>query len=290
MKELKISELMDDYADNEFDIEGETLVDNEELKGLVMKRAATKGRVKPLFKGLAIAAAAVCLAGAATAAAFVVTSGEFESPSGAGYRYEVNDDGTAGMMFSSGDYERILTEEDGRLYFNLNGESTDITDLIDQKTPYICGYKNSQSGETNYIIIGGTPEEYGIIDVMHIKFDEPVSRVLEEWAGAGNIYGKKDDYSIELTVMKVEAGTDDRMDLWSMSLILYHRYTLADGEKVSVSEDFEDHHKHYGNWWINGEVCSTAVDIPYTYEQDCCEAWLINALAQLEIMTPALIS
>lgn len=290
MKELKISELMDSYVDNEVCIEGESLVDNEELKQLVLTQAKPKRKIKPLFKGLIVVAAAACLAGATAATAFIISSGEFESPSGAGYHYEVRDDGTTGMSFGSGDYENILTEEDGRLYFRMDNKSTDITDRIDQKTPYIYGYKNTESGETNYIIIGGTPEEYGIIDAMHIKYDKSTSGIKEEWVGVGEIYGKTDDYGIELMVMKVDAGPDDPMDFWAMTLIVSHNYTLVDGEKVYVSENFDDHHKHYDNWLVNGDIFPEYVDIPSTYEEDCREAWLLNALVQLEIMTPALIS
>lgn len=43
----------------------------------------------------------------------------------------------------------------------LNGERTDITDWIDEETPYIINYTNPETGLRSSLILGGTPEDFG---------------------------------------------------------------------------------------------------------------------------------
>ena len=54
-----------------------------------------------------------------------------------------------------------IEAEDGRLFFVLDGERTDITDLINEDTPYIYDGSDPETGLTYYLIMGGTPENYG---------------------------------------------------------------------------------------------------------------------------------
>ncbi len=51
--------------------------------------------------------------------------------------------------------------EDGRLWLVLADERIDVTDLIDEDTPYILEGEDPDSGLKNYLIVGGTPEDYG---------------------------------------------------------------------------------------------------------------------------------
>lgn len=55
----------------------------------------------------------------------------------------------------------ILTLENGRLFLNLNGEKTDITDKISREEPYIVKAENPYTNSTHYIAIGGEPKENG---------------------------------------------------------------------------------------------------------------------------------
>ena len=171
MKELKISQLMDDYVDNEVCMEGETCVDNEELKELVLAQAKTKRKIKPLFKVIAVAAVAV-VAAATTMAATTDRGGKFRSAGGSEYMYEFKERYTQGALHPA-DYESLLKEEDGRLYLTIDGEITDITDLIDRQTPYIYTYTDAQtnavSGKVSYVIAGGTPDDYGVVDIAYIE-------------------------------------------------------------------------------------------------------------------------
>lgn len=162
MKEYKISEIMEDYTDNEFFVEGEQTVDTEkavsELLGQVKSK---KKRIKPLFKVLIAAAAAVVLTGAATAATIAVSSFT-----------------TATNLKVTGTYNNVHTdlseeivpirvEEGNRLIFTADGDYTDITDLVDENTPYIYRYINDMGYEC-YIIVGGAAGNYGYADVYTV--------------------------------------------------------------------------------------------------------------------------
>lgn len=54
----------------------------------------------------------------------------------------------------------------GRLIFTADGQYTDITDLIDEKTPYIYEGTNPQNGLPDIIIVGGTTEDYGWVEQL----------------------------------------------------------------------------------------------------------------------------
>ena len=131
--ELKISRLMDNYVDNEVCIEGDTWVDNEELKGLVLEQAKTKQRMKPLFKGLiaAAVAATVCVAGVAVVGSDF-KSGSFITGSGIEFEYELRENGSTTSAYL--DYLDTLTTEDGGLYLNTGDITVDITDPTDEDT------------------------------------------------------------------------------------------------------------------------------------------------------------
>lgn len=161
-KTVKISELLDDYTDNEFCIEGETEVQNEEIKDIVLKKA--KKRVKPAKKIIiaAVAAAAALTAVMGAAAQRIIFTGLDGTDHG--YYIDVNGNEYKYHHSSNTNMEAVVLEENGRLYLTADGGKTDITDLIDEETPYI--YKcHDQPADVdnaeNYIVIGGTPNEYG---------------------------------------------------------------------------------------------------------------------------------
>lgn len=57
---------------------------------------------------------------------------------------------------------------DGRLWFIADGQEIDITDLVDENTPYIYARTDVDSGERGYIIVGGTPENFGFAEYTQI--------------------------------------------------------------------------------------------------------------------------
>ena len=168
-KELDITKIMDDYTDNEFFVEGEQAVDTEKAVGELLAQVRPKKRMKPIFKVLIAAAALVGLMGATAANGFF-----FTTISGESYAYYIDENGLP--HYESTSYldgpevlARVVRLEGGRLYFVADGGKTDITDLIDEETPYIYKLHDLPADKPNcenYIIVGGTPEQYGFISFV----------------------------------------------------------------------------------------------------------------------------
>lgn len=72
-------------------------------------------------------------------------------------------DNRFGMDFSTSIPPAVLI--DGRLWFTADGQRIDITDEIDQSTPFIYRTTNPQTDQPSYIIIGGTPENFGYAEL-----------------------------------------------------------------------------------------------------------------------------
>lgn len=163
MKRLRISELMDEYTDDEFFPSGGSVSSPEAIKGRVLATAkvpADKKRMprrKKLLLSAALAAMMALLLGAGLP--FIqhqLVSGELF--------FQQNADGSkiTGLVH----YGPPLVElEDGRLFFNQDeGLRVDVTDLISDEAPYIFDGSDPDSGKTYYIIAGGTPEYYGYLE------------------------------------------------------------------------------------------------------------------------------
>lgn len=170
MKELEITELMRDYTDDEFNIEGDNTANTEKVVENVMAKVKTKKRMKPLFKVLIAAAAAAVLTGTAAAATLVISK-QFTTPtnlvvidSGG-----INDFDLRIDIAQTGTPMRV--EKGNRLIFTVGGEHTDITDLVDENTPYIYPYVNTE-GDTCYIIVGGAEGDYGYAELLPYSNNE----------------------------------------------------------------------------------------------------------------------
>ncbi|MBD5168703.1 MAG: hypothetical protein HDT20_01010 [Oscillibacter sp.] len=67
-----------------------------------------------------------------------------------------------GSRFACGDSSYCPVEiRDGRMWLIVDGQETDITDLVDEETPYIYTRTDPISGIEGYMIVGGTPEDFG---------------------------------------------------------------------------------------------------------------------------------
>ena len=268
MKELKISQLMDDYTDNEVCIEGETLVDNAELKGLVLEQVKTKRKVKPLFKVLiaAAAAATVCVAGVAVVGSDF-KSGSFTTGSGIQFEYEVHENGSS--TYARLDYIDTLTTEDGRLYLNTEDITIDITDLTDEKTPYIYTYTNSGTGEDAYIIAVGTPAHYEFADLFRV---EGIG-----WIGHGCINGSG------MNSIRVNITQYPELKEFEPS-----RGDPAFSADRWIDIEYNNFHRHQGYRDENGDYMSiddNHVIVPMIPEtENCSVAWFISAIDQLDLL------
>lgn len=159
MKRLEISRLMDEYTDNEFFPQGGEAADTQAVKDRVLAKAVpAKKRRRPLKMALLAAALALvsvlCIAaGLPTTVYHLVTGGTVTVQRGP--------DGYASYDFSNQFPAEPVVLEDGRLWLVINDDRTDITDLIDMETPYILEDTDPESGLSNYLIVGGTPEDFG---------------------------------------------------------------------------------------------------------------------------------
>lgn len=54
-----------------------------------------------------------------------------------------------------------LTVENGRLWFETDGQKLDITDKVDENTPYVYKHTDPKTGNKGYVILGGTVDNYG---------------------------------------------------------------------------------------------------------------------------------
>ncbi len=159
MKRLEISRLMDEYTDSEFFPQGGEAAGTQAVKERVLAKAApAKKRRRPLKMALLAAAMAVgcvlCIAaGLPTTVYHLVTGGTVTVQRGP--------DGYASYDFSNQFPAEPVVLEEGRLWLVINDDRTDITDLIDMETPYILEDTDPESGLSNYLIVGGTPEDFG---------------------------------------------------------------------------------------------------------------------------------
>lgn len=160
LKKLEISTLMDGYPDEEFGPKEDNTVDVERVKDRVSARIR-RGRLKKRRIILAAAVLAVCLGLAGWTYGeriyHLLGGGQVTIGGGAGMGY--------GEVQMSDGYDEdgqplVISLEEGRLWFVARGQRVDITDRVDEKTPYVDTWRDEE-GNLYYVMAGGTPENYG---------------------------------------------------------------------------------------------------------------------------------
>ncbi|MCI8329632.1 MAG: hypothetical protein HFG02_08515 [Oscillibacter sp.] len=166
MEHLEISKIMDEYTDTEFFPVGASDVDPEAVKARVLAgiKAPTMRKRMSQKKKLLLAAG--------LAAALVLMGAGLPSLVHQAYRllnttltFEQNPDSKS-VTYEHG--ASSIEVEDGRLFFVLDEERTDITDFISDDTPYIYDGSDPETGLTYYLIMGGTPENYGWLEWVKV--------------------------------------------------------------------------------------------------------------------------
>lgn len=159
VKELEISKLMDEYVDNEFFPEGGSTANVETVKDKVLAKAAPAKKRRVPLKTVLLAAAltvgcALCIAAALPIIAYHQVDGS---------SVLVQTDGTHYLYigFDESEWEEPIVLENSRLWLVVGGQRTDITDLVDEETPFIVEGVDPDSGLKSYLIVGGTPEDFG---------------------------------------------------------------------------------------------------------------------------------
>ena len=75
---------------------------------------------------------------------------------------QTSEDGKLSVGLTIGGEEQTpIVLEDGRLWFVNGGERTDITDRVDDSTPFVYEHTDPATGNKGYLVLGGTPEDFG---------------------------------------------------------------------------------------------------------------------------------
>lgn len=161
MKRLMISRLMDEYTDTEFFPTGGTTADPEAVKGWVLANAKTPAKKKQVStrKKVLFASALAAVMAMLLGAGFPYI--QHHLVDGVLFFEQTLDSRITGFVH----YGPVMELENDRLFFTQNdSQRLDVTDLISEETPYIYDGSNPDDGMTYYIILGGTPENYGYLE------------------------------------------------------------------------------------------------------------------------------
>lgn len=136
----------------------------EEILAMLEEKQEAKKRRSPKAARLALAAALVagcvlCIAAGIPAKVYHFLGGGSVSVMPGPWGDKL---GGGEIILSVPDPEDApLVLEDGRLWFINGEERTDVTDLIDADTPYIYEHTDPVTGYKGWLILGGTPEDFG---------------------------------------------------------------------------------------------------------------------------------
>ena len=85
-----------------------------------------------------------------------------------GQVYVSPDSSYGSMTVDMADFVAPIKAENGRLWFEADGLTVDITDKVDENTPYIYERTDPGTGEKGYVIAGGTAEDFGWAELFII--------------------------------------------------------------------------------------------------------------------------
>lgn len=197
LKRIDLFQLMNAFQDEEFEPEEECFVDENKVKETVLAQVRRKKR-----KGRTVLVLAAALAACLALAGWTYGERIYQFISGS----QVTISGSAGMgsgtvTLSDGLDEygdpTIITLEGGRLWFVAGDQRVDVTDQVDEETPYIWT-QWLEDGSLHYIVVGGTPEDYGWFEgvtapdgsgggsgILHSRTDLPNEPMDPTWYTAG---------------------------------------------------------------------------------------------------------
>lgn len=183
LKRIDLFQLMNAFQDEEFEPEEECFVDENKVKETVMTQVRQKKRKGRKVLVLAAAlAACLALAGWSYGEQIIhlLSGGQVirGGTGGAGYGTVIMSDG-----YDENGNPTIISLEDGRLWFVAGGQRVDVTDQVDEETPYVYT-ATDEEGNLHYIIVGGTPEDYGWFEGIKLPGDSG--------GGSGMLHSRKD--------------------------------------------------------------------------------------------------
>ena len=133
---------------------------SDEKKEEIMDMLENKGtqkRRKPSVKVMVLAAALAVGCVLSIAAGLPAQVYNFV----AGGSAVVNPGTGEGHFVYDGSANSPITVENGRMWFAADGEKVDITDKVDENTPYVYERTDPKTGNKGYVIVGGTMDNYG---------------------------------------------------------------------------------------------------------------------------------
>lgn len=98
---------------------------------------------------------------------------------------------------AGGGFHDLVVLEDDRLWLTAGGQRLDVTDLVDEETPYLYTSTDPLSGLTHYAAVGGTPEAFGWAEWVREEGQDMVPTVSSGafhvlWRYEGELYDPTD--------------------------------------------------------------------------------------------------
>lgn len=244
MDRIKISEIMDEYTDNDMILNAESDIDTEKVKKNVLKMTKRRTIKKPVKAIIAIAAAAACLSAVTVTAD--LPERFFGSVHGKTNALVIlNRGGVTWRMLD--DVEDPFEYRDGRIIFTAMGGEEDITDLIDDETPYIASYTSFETGMTNYIAVGGTPGHTGFQEFINFGTKEEPC-----WGGYGVFAQKGGNISVYgVNVNYCGLTFEQEGELEQCDVTHYSDYGYAPGEYEAKFVKLADYKARLMPWVVN---------------------------------------
>lgn len=183
LKRIDLFQLMNAFQDEEFEPKEECFVDENKVKETVLAQVRQKKR-----KGRKVLVLAAALAACLALAGWTYGERIYQFISGS----QVTISGSAGMgsgtitmsdgLDENGD-PTIISLENGRLWFVADGQRVDVTSQVNENTPYVWT-QWEKNGGLHYIIVGGTPEDYGWFEGIELPGDSG--------GGSGMLHSRED--------------------------------------------------------------------------------------------------
>ena len=129
----------------------------EEIMDMLENKQTQKRRM-PSAKALVLAAALAV--GCVLSIAAGLPAQVYNAMTGGSMIY-TNDQFGSHITITFNEEDCPLVLENGRLIFVNGEEHTDITDLVNENTPYIYEHTDPATGNKGYVVVGGTPEDFG---------------------------------------------------------------------------------------------------------------------------------
>ena len=78
-----------------------------------------------------------------------------------------------------------VTLKDGRAWLEVDGQKIDITDKVDENTPYIVEHTDPATGNNGYLVVGGPVEDLGWVEL--VQFGDTCAISGDNFALPGSI-------------------------------------------------------------------------------------------------------